>query len=268
MGEQRSDAEAFFEQTGEGRYVPTEYTRGPWSADSQHAGPPAALLGHAVLGRPDARQDMRLARLTCEIMSPVPLRPLEVTTQVVRHGRSVELVEASMSPPGGREVMRARALLIRTDPGTVPEVSHRKAPAPPGSSTPQPFFAVPWEQGYHTAMEFRFASGSFRERGPAACWLRMRVPLVAGLETAPAERVLVAADSGNGVSNELDIARHLFVNPDLTVHLHRYPEGEWVCLDAATSVDSAGIGMSESVLHDERGPLGRGVQSLFVAERA
>jgi hypothetical protein len=264
-----SDAEAFFERVADGRFIPSEYTRGPWDPDSQHAGPPAALLGRAVLLRPGAREDMRLVRITFEIMRPVPLRPLTVSTRVVREGRSVELVEASLVPEGGEEVMRATALSIRTLPSSVPEVAADpvvSVPAP-GMSRPEPFFPVPWEKGYHTAMEYRFAAGSFLDRGPAVCWFWMKVPLVAGEKTAPLDRVLVAADSCNGVSNVLDFSSHLFVNPDLTVHLHRHPIGEWVCIDALTSIDPGGIGMAEAALHDERGRIGRAVQSLFVAAR-
>jgi len=266
-----SSAEAFFEQVAEERFVPGEYTRGPWDADSQHAGPPAALLGRAVQTRRGAREDMRLARITFEIISPVPLKPLAVATRVLREGRSVELVEAALrpegSPEGDGEIMRARALRIRTLPGSVPEVTPDPEVPGPEDSQPQPFFPVPWDVGYHTAMETRFAAGSFLEQGPATCWMRMRVPLVAGEKTAPLDRVLVAADSGNGVSNVLDFGSHLFVNPDLTVHLHRHPVGEWVCIDARTSIDAAGVGMAETGIHDERGPIGRGVQSLFVANR-
>ncbi|MFF7215122.1 thioesterase family protein [Streptomyces sp. NPDC008238] len=279
-----SSVEAFFERVADERFLPTGYTRGPWDAASQHAGPPAALLGRAVQTRPGAREDMRLTRITFEIHSPVPLAPLTVTTRVLREGRSVELVEAALTPDGGAEVMRARALRIRTAPGTVPAAGPAAAPgtgpdADPGAASPEPpvpgprqarpepFFPVPWDTGYHTAVEARFAAGSFLDRGPATCWLRMRVPLVAGEKTAPLDRVLVAADSGNGVSNVLDFATHLFVNPDLTVHLHRHPAGEWVCLDARTTVDPYGVGMAETALHDEQGPIGRGVQSLFVAPR-
>lgn len=265
-----SSAESFFEQVGDEQYAPTEYTRGPWDPRSQHAGPPAALLGRSVLMRPGAREDMRLARITFEIISPVPLKPLTVTTRVLRKGRSVELVEAALTPEDraeGDAVMRARALRIRTLPGSVPQVAPDPVVAAPEESESKPFFSVPWDVGYHTGMEFRFASGSFLDRGPAACWLRMRVPLVAGEKTAPLDRVLVAADSGNGVSNVLDFTSHLFVNPDLTVHLHRLPVSEWVCVDARTSIDAAGVGMTEAALHDERGPIGRGVQSLFVATR-
>ncbi|MGW5479423.1 thioesterase family protein [Streptomyces sp. NPDC004008] len=262
-----SDAEAFFQQAGERRFVPTAHTRGPWDEHSQHAGPPAALLGRAVQLRPGAREDMRLARITFEILRPVPLRPLSVTTRVLREGRSVELVEASLAPDGGDEVMRATALRIRTAPGSVSPTSESLIFPPPGRSRSEPFFPVPWEVGYHTAMDTRFAAGSFLGQGPATCWMRMRVPLVEGEKNMPLDRVLVAADSGNGLSHVLDFASHVFINPDLTVHLHRHPLGEWVCLDARTSIDADGMGMAEAALHDERGSIGRSVQSLFVSAR-
>jgi hypothetical protein len=126
---------------------------------------------------------------------------------------------------------------------------------------------MPYDEGYHTAMQYRFVAGSFLEPGPAKCWLRMRVPLVQGEDPSPLSRVLVAADSGNGVSNVLDFRTHLFVNADLSVHLHRYPVGEWVCLDARTVIDAAGIGLADTAIHDRSGSLGRAAQSLFVAAR-
>jgi hypothetical protein len=95
----------------------------------------------------------------------------------------------------------------------------------------------------------------------------MRAPLVAGEEIQPLSRVLIAADSGNGISHVVDFRTHVFVNPELTVHLYRYPDGEFVCLDAATTTDAAGIGFADTVLYDEVGPIGRGTQALFIAPR-
>jgi acyl-CoA thioesterase len=97
--------------------------------------------------------------------------------------------------------------------------------------------------------------------------MRMRHPLVEGEEPTPLQRVLVAADSGNGVSAALDYRRFLFINTDLTVHLHRELATEWVCLDAATRLDSAGVGMSDALLWDEGGRIGRAAQTLLVRER-
>src|SRR5918996_4493318 len=89
------------------RFVPTASTRGPWDPDAQHAGPPAALLGRAI-ERCEVRDELRVGRITCEILRPVPLEPLTVEARVVRPGRSVELLEASLAGSDG-ELMRARA---------------------------------------------------------------------------------------------------------------------------------------------------------------
>jgi hypothetical protein len=116
-------------------------------------------------------------------------------------------------------------------------------------------------------MDYRFASGAFLEPGPATVWMRTRQALVAGEDPTPLQRVLVAADSGNGVSATLDWSRFLFINVDLTVHLHRMPAGEWVCLDAITIPEPTGIGIADTALYDERGPVGRAAQTLLVGER-
>jgi len=102
---------AFFQPDGD-RFVPSELTRGPWDPEAQHAGPPSALIGRAIerCGDPDGGQ---IGRVTFEILRPVPLKPLTAETKVVRPGRSVELIEASLSGPEG-EVMRARAWRLRS----------------------------------------------------------------------------------------------------------------------------------------------------------
>lgn len=250
---------AFYVPAGGDRYESTEHTRGPWDAGAQHAGPLAALLGRAVEER--ARPDLRVARLTFDIARPVPIAMLHVTASVVREGRSAMVVEAAIAP-----YMRCTALLLRTSPQVAPDVGTQPPPHWRHAEG-KPFFPVPYEVGYHSAMEIRFVAGSLQELGPATAWMRMRVPLVQGEQPSPLTRVLTAADSGNGVSNVLDFRQYLFVNADLTVHLVRYPAGEWVCLRAATAVDSAGIGLADSELHDEAGKIGRAVQSLVVSPR-
>ncbi|MFD8025471.1 thioesterase family protein [Streptomyces lavendulae] len=263
------DAEdGFYERIGAGRFVAGEATRGPWDAGSQHAGPPAALLAREIDERAGAREDMRIARVTYEILRPVPIGALEITTSVLRAGRSTELVEAALTPEGASgPVMQARALRIRVAGEPVPAVVPGPVVPTPGEAVASPFFPVPWEKGYHSSMEARFTDGAFTEPGPGTCWMRMRVPLVAGEAVRPLDRVLVAADSGNGISAVMDFGRFVFVNGDLTVHVHRHPVGEWVCVESRTSVDPAGIGLADARLHDEKGPIGRGAQSLFVAGR-
>ncbi|MFJ3926544.1 thioesterase family protein [Streptomyces sp. NPDC090022] len=263
-----ASAEGFYERTDATRFLAREHTRGPWDPEAQHAGPPAALLGRAVEERPGARDDMRLARITYEVLRPVPIGALEITTTVLRAGRSTEVVEAALTPEGaGGPVMLARALRVRVAGEAVPAVLEAPGLPAPGEVGVTPFFPVPWEVGYHTAMETRFTHGAFLEPGPGTCWMRMKVPLVVDEPVRPLDRVLIAADSGNGISAVLDISRYLFINSDLTVHLHRHPVGEWACVEARTSVDPAGIGLADARLHDEKGPIGRSAQSLYVAPR-
>jgi hypothetical protein len=257
--------EAFYAVSGD-RFEPSELTRGPWDPDAQHAGPPAALLGRA-LERCDPPEDPAwIGRVTFEILAPVPLAPLAVTATVARPGRSVELLAASLAGPDG-EVMRAHAWRLRAQE-TGLDAEEDEPPPGPAAAEPRPFFPTGQEVGYHTAMEYRFVRGGFLEAGPATVWMRMRYALVEGEAPSPLQRLLTAADSGNGVSAALDWRRWLFINTDLSVHLLRPPETEWVCLDAVTYPGRDGVGLSDTVLWDERGRIGRAAQTLLVRPRA
>jgi Acyl-CoA thioesterase C-terminal domain len=142
-------------------------------------------------------------------------------------------------------------------------------PAPEGPPGQYPTMPRPreWVDGYLSAIEWRAIRGNLSGPGPACVWGRMRYPLVPDEEPNSLERVLAVADSGNGISWEMDIARWHFINPELTVHLHREAEGEWICLDAQTAISQGGVGLATSVLSDLGGPVGVGAQSLFVAPR-
>jgi hypothetical protein len=260
-------SEAFFELDGD-LAIPSELTRGPWDSESQHAGPPAALLGRAIerLDLP-GEQPMRVGRVTYEILRPVPIAPLRVEARIERDGLRVQMLGASLYA-GEDEVMRARGWRLREEPVELPE---GLLPGPlghgPGDGEPGEFFPTGSNVGYHSAVEYRFVAGAFIEPGPATVWMRSKVQVVAGEEISPLGRVLIVADSGNGVSATLDWRRFVFINVDLTVHLHRLPAGEWVCLDAVTLPEPDGIGLADAALFDEQGQLGRAAQTLLVAAR-
>jgi acyl-coenzyme A thioesterase PaaI-like protein len=262
--------DALFQLDGE-HVVPTEFARGPWSPDALHGGPVAALLARAVESIP-TDEPMHVIRLTVELLRPVPLAPLAVTASVSRPGRKVQLVDARISS-GDRDVAWGRALRVRLQPsghstpaGPVPGVD---AAAPPahdrGHASPS---TVATYRAFHNAgAEMRYVAGDFDRRGPATVWVRLAVPVVAGEEITPLQRVVAAADFGNGVSSELDFTQYLFINPDLTVYLHRPAIGEWVCLDASTTIGVPGAGVAQSALWDAHGPIGRSLQGLLVERR-
>jgi hypothetical protein len=257
--------EAFYEVDGD-RCVATELTRGPWDPGAQHAGPPSALLGREI-ERVEGGEGFQIGRITFEILGPVPIGPVAVEARVVRPGRSVQMIEASLSGEDGA-LMRARAWRLRTSAVGLPEgISTPPPPPGPEGGTRPGFFETGQDVGYHTAMEWLSVGGGFLDPGPATVWMRMGRPLVAGEQPSPLVRTLIAADIGNGISAVLDWRTHVFINVDLSVHLERLPEGEWVCVDAVTLPQPNGVGTSESVLFDERGRIGRAVQTLLIAER-
>jgi hypothetical protein len=256
--------ESFYVRLDEDVYESTQNTAGPWEATSQHGGPPAALMGRAVeqLGN---RTDVQVARITLEILRPVPVAPLRIAASIARSGKKVELIEATLSHEG-TDLMRATAWRFRTS--QLP-LSRPEAVAPPsGPQNCEPIEPFPTEwKSYFQAIEWRLASGTFHAPGPAAAWFRMRIPLLPAEKPTPLTRVLVAADSGSGISAVLDWSEWVYINTDLTVNIHRPPTGEWICVDASTTVQPHGIGLASSTISDTEGPVGRGAQSLYIEPR-
>ena len=256
---------ALYERTPDGRYAATELTRGPWSPEHQHAGPPAALLARAV-EQVSGLEDGQTARLSYDILGPVPIAPLALEARVVRPGRRVEQLQAELSDDE-RVLMRLTAWRFRkADSG---EQKAGEVAPPPGPETGEPGRCHFWkdEVAYRDALEWSFVEGQFDVPGPATVWTRVRVPLVAGEETTPLERLLVMADAASGVSAALDWATWSFVNVDLGINLVRPPEGEWMAMDAQTAIGPTGMGLCTSRLFDAGGAVGVSAQSLLVAPR-
>ena len=255
----------------EGGWLPTAFARGPWSPDALHGGPVAALLAGTAEAAGDATGDTAWlpARLTVELLRPVPLAPLRAEGMVVRPGRKVQLVDASLRTVEGTEVASARLLRVREEAMDVPVTTGGQAP-PPLPSTEASYDnpdVGPYEAFHSHGVEHRFAVGIFSEPGPATDWIRLRVPVVPGVAPTPLQRVCAAADFGNGISRVADFTALSFINPDLTIHLHRPPSGDWVCIDAVTWMEGRGLAMAESRLWDTHGPLGRSLQSLLIDRR-
>jgi hypothetical protein len=257
-------SQAVFVRDGD-RFLATDLALGPWAPGALHGGAPAALLAHAFMAAAPSGE-MRPARITYEFVRPVPLGPLGVQVQVVRPGRRITLLDGSLTDPDGVEVVRARALLM-----VAAEVD-AEAVTPPPFSAPQAAAENDWPQArpmFAThAMDIRFVEGRFREPGPSTAWFRLRQPLIAGEPASGLERLVAAADFGNGIASVLSWDEHTFINPDLTVYVEREPAGEWVALQSQMRVTQGSVAMAESVLWDERGRIGRAIQALLVGPRA
>ena len=261
----RRMADAFYEPLGDDRYRSTEHTSGPWGPESQHAGPPSALLTRALEQMPSSWPG-HLTRISLDILGAVPVADLTVSTRTLRPGRNVELVQAELAADG-RAVLRAQAWRMRAGELALPDA----APGAPVDPVPEfatedgPFYD--WSGGYLQAMQWRFVPGSLRGVGQGAVWARMRVPLVPDEEPSGLQRVLAVADSASGVSYRLKTEEWFSINTELTVHLAAPPAGEWICLDAITRLDPSGFGLASSRIYDRTRLVGLGAQSLYVAPR-
>ncbi len=256
-------ADAVYEER-DGALFATGLARGPWDPAAQHGGAPAAVLMRAFEACEPA-PELAIARVTYELLRPVPLGELQLEVRLVRPGRRVQLLEGSIRTPEGVEVVRARALRVAradVDAGAPVEL-----PRPPEGGQPSTFERGELPRFPTDAMEIRFVAGQFYEPGPATAWFRLRVPVVAGEQPSGLQRLAAAADFPNGIGSELSWTEFVFINPDLTLYVEREPIGEWICLDARMTVVRDGVGLSEAVLYDSRGRVGRSLQSLYVARR-
>jgi hypothetical protein len=261
---------------GRERYMPTEHARGPWDPRALHGGAPAALLT-AAFERMEPGSELPIARLGFEFLRPIPLAPLTLSTRMVRSGRRVQELAGELLA-GEELVCRASALRVQAVPADLPvstpssqeaSAPNEQARLPPPESGKAVRFALDGSSEASfaaSAMEMRWLDEP-RALGPGRVWMRLGYPLLPGEPLTPLARVAATADFGNGVSATLPFERFLFINADLTVHLHRPPLGEWIGLDARTLLHPGGTGLAESVVHDTSGSVGRAFQTLVVQPR-
>ncbi len=262
---------AFFLSHAKG-YIATPLVRGPWDDNSAHGGPVAALIGREV-ELLDADPELVTVRITIELLRPVPLGPLRVEAQALRPGNRVRLIGVEVVS-NDVVVARAVALRIRRVPEQTPAVA---GPALqqfrlPEQCGPAPSLIRPQagRVSIGDGVELRVVNGSAIEPGPATYWFRVHAPLVDDEPITAMTRALVAADFGNGIASVVPIETHLFINPELTVHLFRLPVGEWVGNDAVTWLQPGGAAVAAATLFDQdldAGPVGSAMQSLYVARR-
>jgi len=252
-------AEAFYERTNDG-FHPTDYVTGPWDPTKSHAGPPAALLiaqiGAAVPG-------MGITKVSYEIPRAIPKVPYRIRVDIVRPGRRIQHVDAAILDDEGTELMTASASCIRISDEPLP------ASDPIARDLPDPEECEPLDFpgksgiGYMDGVEMRRAEGRPFVSGPAAIWIRQTIPLVAGESVDPLTRCGLFGDLGNGISAIAPFDELLCINTDLTLHIARKPESDWIAVRSMTVTSGLGLGMTDSVVYDATGFVARANQSIY-----
>lgn len=255
-------ADAYFTTTDGRWFSPTDLARGPWDADGCHAGPPLGLMVRAMERLLPTEP---LVRVTVELMRPIPMRGFMVQAEVRRPGRQVGLTEAEVLDED-HVYARAYGLHVRTLPMDVPTVD--VASPDLEAAVPGPFPIQDTAHGltgFADSIEVRYdPRWSMGEGGETLVWLRPRVPLLADEAPSPFQRICPLADSGNGISWNAYLDEVLFINPDLTVWLHRPPVGEWHAAHVRSHWQPTGTGTAEAALFDVDGPIGGAVQTLLL----
>ncbi|WP_030484828.1 thioesterase family protein [Nocardioides aequoreus] len=252
---------AYFERLDETTFRATEHTSGAWELEHQHVAPALGLLTHLVERDRDARRDDGLVptRLAFDILGVMPVDELVGTVRVVRPGRTVELVEATLQH-AGRDAVVLRAWLMQ--PGETAGVAGTDLPAMPGPDDTPPWAAADfWQGGLIATTEVRRTSHG---PGRGHVWVRAQEPLLADEPVGPLAATAGLLDVANGMSVRVDPREVRFPNVDLAAHLFRQPAGDWVGFDTTVSLGTHGVGLTSSVLHDVHGPLGTLAQSLTV----
>lgn len=210
---------------------------------------------------------MQVARITIDLLRPVPIAPLEIKTEVVREGRKIQVCGVTLLHENVA-VVRASVLRIRHIDLPLPEtVAEEKVVLPGPDEGHEPEGFSPDGNAFIKGLSLRTVHGAFRDPGPAAIWFRAHRPIVEGDPITPLMRAAMTADFCNGVSSVLDFRRWTFINADLTISLARMPVGEWILLDAQSWLGPNGAGIAFAKLGDQRGYFGRAIQSLVLEKR-
>lgn len=266
MPDQPDSPDAYFTRVSASTYRPTRHTGGAWSETEQHISPLNGLVVHAIEEHAGARggeDGKAISRVSLDILGPVAIEDFDIEVEVVRAGRTVELVEARVTSRS-REVLHARAWRLQQhDSGAVVGGQDPALPAP--EAVPVWDLTSVWPGGYIASLEVRRAPDS--RPGRTTAWVSSPLELLAGEPVSPLAGYVALVDTANGIGVRQPPEKWLFPNVDLTIHLHRQPVTGPVGLDTTVVFGPAGHGLTSTVLHDRQGPVGRAAQTLTVRQR-
>ncbi|WIV42462.1 MULTISPECIES: thioesterase family protein [Glutamicibacter] len=259
-----ADGDFYFEALGDGRYRSSWHSQGAWNPHEQHMAPASGILAYA-LENFQPRADMRIARISYEIHGLIHAGEFEISTRMVRPGRTIELIEAEMTAKGRTSIVARAWRVIQSDTSAVAGIEDKEIPGPDACSVRD--ISEKWPGGYIKSIEMR-ANDELRP-GRGFAWLRTPYVLVDTGDATALSSLVGMIDTANGVVPRVDPGEGTWIYPnvDLQIHMYRMPVGEWLGLDVQQSFGTDGIGLTSTVLHDETGPFGRAEQILTVRSR-
>jgi hypothetical protein len=258
-------ADSYFVRVDDRRFLPTERTGGGWTPDEQHISPMNGLVMHEVerfvAGRP--ADGLQVGRISFDILGTLAIDAFEIAVEVVRPGRTIELVEATVTSRG-RAALRASVWRMATADTTATAGGAPERLPDPEGLTPGDLTRI-WPGRYIASLEFRPCDEP--RPGRTAGWLRSDVVLLEDEPVGDLARFVAHVDAMNGIAVRASPDEWLFPNLDLTIHLFAQPTGPWVGLDMSVVLGAGGLGLTSAVLHVHRGPVGRAAKTLTLRPR-
>ncbi|AXT84290.1 hypothetical protein C6I20_03160 [Aeromicrobium sp. A1-2] len=235
--------------------IPTEIARSMWSHDQIHGVAVSGALARGLEQRIAdlGRGDLQPARYTVDLFQPAKMSPCTVTTEVVREGRRICLIDATLLQGGIRVARASCTFLLPTESpsgAAWSPVDHPQAPpvdvVPPSEEPRVPFFTSdePWSQAF----------ADHQNAGRKRTW-QAGLPIVDGEPGTPFQAVASIADATSMVVN-WGTEGVQFINTDITLALARPPVSREIGLSATDRVELDGISVGTVEVFDRAGPLG------------
>lgn len=255
---------AYFDRLSHGSFRATHEVQGAWNTAEQHIAPSIGLLAHLVEADHRARRDERLmlGRVSYDILGVLPIDVVDVEIEVVRAGRTIELVEATLRH-GGRPAVILRAWFMQhTD--TTAIAGGGLDPMPPLETHAHWNMGEVWPGAFVRSIDVQ---RSEERPGKVSAWIMPHLPLLDDEEVSATARALGLIDLANGLTQLVPVGSAFYPNVELTAHLFRVPDAGWIGLDTTVTFGAAGTGLTHSILNDAAGPFGVSMQGLTVRAR-
>ncbi|MGM8870867.1 thioesterase family protein [Psychrobacter sp. 2Y5] len=245
-------------------YQPTKNVQGAWNEHEQHMAPATGLLTYE-LNHFNPQDNMRIARISLDILGLIPLSDFTITTRCIRPGKTIELIEAVMTSRG-RDCIIARAWrLLTQDTSEIAGLEDAPAMHQP-EALPVWEGMKQWPGGFIETVSL--VAEADRRSGKGMVWITNETDMIEGEATSDLVKLLGMVDTANGVVQRLGLGltklEWIFPNTDLQIHMHRAPKGKWLGIEAVQQYGDDGIGLTSAVLHDVHGPFGRSEQILTI----
>ena len=271
--------EAFFKRDDEVRniYHPTHFARGPWDPNTLHGRVLSGLVAFEVESNCLSGEEIdnfQAVRITVDLFRPPPMSPLTVTSETIRSGRRIKVIDVSIAANtedrGVVAIARGSVVMLRRSENPngeiwAPPVWDIQAPPenkPPPEEVknsihgkePQPIWeTVNVRQDNSMIHDHKYPL--YRESGIRRAWVRETYSFISGVLPSQLVRVAQVADFANGFTNSGTKGLN-YINADVTLYLQRTPVGSWIGTETSYHGADQGVSVATMALYDKFGRIG------------